>query len=151
MISALREHVIPILREMGFKGSYPHFRRITDSQIDLLTFQFNKYGGEFVVEISNCPPDGYKTTWGAHIGPKQVKAHDTEPNERRRLGPKLLWIRDYWFKFEKRGPFKLNPTFTFTETAKSVVPYIKKEAEAFWGEYKTRHIPESLDDAKPSS
>ncbi|WP_395607626.1 DUF4304 domain-containing protein [Pseudomonas sp. B22129] len=39
--AALKEHVIPILRSMGFKGSPPHFRCNTGQQIDLITFQFD--------------------------------------------------------------------------------------------------------------
>lgn len=38
MKKALNEQVIPMLRNAGFKGSYPHFRRITDGKVDLLTF-----------------------------------------------------------------------------------------------------------------
>ena len=33
MIAALREVVIPVLRDMGFSGSFPHFRRVRESQI----------------------------------------------------------------------------------------------------------------------
>ena len=143
MIAALKEHVIPLLREKQFKGSYPHFRRITESQIDLLTFQFDKYGGGFVVEVSNCPADGFKTYWGEHIEPKKVKAHDTDPNDRIRLGPKKLWVRDYWFRFEKKSWFAMNPHYEFTETAKAVIPYIEVEAETFWADYKTRAYQDS--------
>lgn len=44
--AALKEHVIPILRSMGFKGSPPHFRRNTGQQIDQITFQFDRHGGD---------------------------------------------------------------------------------------------------------
>jgi hypothetical protein len=54
MIKHLSEIVIPVLREKGFKGSFPHFRRITNDRINLLTFQFDRYGGGFVIEITNC-------------------------------------------------------------------------------------------------
>jgi hypothetical protein len=43
--AALKEHVVPVLRIIGFKGSPPHFRRNTGQQIDLLTFQFDRNGG----------------------------------------------------------------------------------------------------------
>nr|WP_268888411.1 DUF4304 domain-containing protein [Heyndrickxia shackletonii] len=42
MISALKKIVVPELRERGFKGSFPHFRRIFENKIDLITFQFDK-------------------------------------------------------------------------------------------------------------
>jgi len=42
MIETLKEYVVPVLRERGFKGSFPHFRRPTATAIHLLTFQFDK-------------------------------------------------------------------------------------------------------------
>jgi hypothetical protein len=43
MIVALyREHVVPVLRERGFLGSFPHFRRPTAASIHLLTFQLTR-------------------------------------------------------------------------------------------------------------
>jgi hypothetical protein len=44
MIAALQAHVVPELRRRGFKGSFPHFRRAAAQRIDLLTFQFDKWG-----------------------------------------------------------------------------------------------------------
>ncbi len=32
MISAIKTNVIPELRERGFKGSFPHFRRISEKK-----------------------------------------------------------------------------------------------------------------------
>jgi hypothetical protein len=58
MIAALQQIVVPVLREHGFSGSIPHFRRFTSSKIHTLTFQFNKWGGSFVVEIETAPLDG---------------------------------------------------------------------------------------------
>ena len=38
MEQALKEFFVPELRALGFKGSFPHFRRIAENSIDLLTF-----------------------------------------------------------------------------------------------------------------
>lgn len=43
MDNALKKVVIPFLRQQGFKGSLPHFRRMNENNIDLITFQFNKW------------------------------------------------------------------------------------------------------------
>ena len=59
MDEAIKEIVIPFLREKGFKGSYPHFRREQGDKLNLLTFQFSLSGPKFVVEISNCPLKGF--------------------------------------------------------------------------------------------
>ena len=58
MNEALKKNLIPKLREQGFKGSVPHFKRSKENNIDLITFQFNKRGGSFVVELAVCPKDG---------------------------------------------------------------------------------------------
>jgi hypothetical protein len=34
MIETLKEYVVPVLRERGFKGSFPHFRHPTERSID---------------------------------------------------------------------------------------------------------------------
>ena len=41
MDNALKKVVIPVLRKLEFKGSLPHFRRMNENNIDLITFQFN--------------------------------------------------------------------------------------------------------------
>ncbi len=58
MISEIKEKVIPLLKTIGFKGSFPHFRRIKGTKLNLLTFQFDKWGGGFCIEIANGNPDG---------------------------------------------------------------------------------------------
>lgn len=52
MRSALLKYVIPKLTESGFVGKYPHFRKIYDDRAELLTFQSNKWGNSFTVEVS---------------------------------------------------------------------------------------------------
>lgn len=53
MKKALNEQVIPLLRKVGFKGSYPHFRRITEEKVDLVSFMSpGIFGGGFEVGAS---------------------------------------------------------------------------------------------------
>ena len=96
---ALKSIVIPYLREQGFKGSLPHFRRMNESNIDLITFQFSRWGGSFVVELTSWSLEGVTTYWGEHIPPKKVTAHDI--NNRYRLGAKSKDEDGIWFEFEK--------------------------------------------------
>ncbi len=58
MIAMLKEVVIPKLKVAGFSGSFPHLRRQREATIDLLTFQFSRWGGSFVVEVASCPAAG---------------------------------------------------------------------------------------------
>jgi Domain of unknown function (DUF4304) len=55
--ASLKANTIPLLREHGFKGSFPHFYRETDGHVDLLMFQFRLDGSSLVVEISYADPD----------------------------------------------------------------------------------------------
>jgi Domain of unknown function (DUF4304) len=131
MVRALKEIVVTKLREKGFKGSFPHFRRLRDEKIDLLTFQFDKWGGGFVIEISMCPPDGITTHWGEYISPNRVKAWHIHPNKRLRLQPRLGSSRHEWFRYDKAG---LDDD-VFRNTAIEVLPFLDT-AEKWWKEEK---------------
>jgi hypothetical protein len=129
MIRALKEIVVPTLRERGFKGSFPHFRRPLDTRIDLLSFQFDKWGGGFLIEISNCEPSGITTYWGEKISPKKVRAIDNHPDRRYRIKPGEEGSRDNWFRFDQYSIFKSSGRFN--QVATSVLPYLE-EAEDWW-------------------
>ncbi len=127
MIRALQEIVVPRLREQGFKGSFPHFRRSSKEKIDLLTFQFDKWGGGFVIEISKCPSEGITTYLGEPIPPNKVTAWDLHPDERYRLQPRRGSSPSDWFRYD-------NPTRqedVFEKTARQVLPFLL-EAEKWW-------------------
>lgn len=98
MIGALKEVVIPKLKSMGFSGSFPHFRRPREGKIDLITFQFSRWGGSFVVEVASCAAGGVTMTWGDHVPPKKVTAHHI--SYRLRLGSKPPRKADHRFDFE---------------------------------------------------
>ena len=105
MIQYLQNLVVPILRIRGFQGSFPHFRRLTSERIHLMTFQFDKWGGGFVIEIANSSPGGYTTQWGKFIQPAKLSAHDV-PN-RIRIQPDMNNpdnSTDYWFRYDKESP-----------------------------------------------
>lgn len=100
MIGSLKNIVIPSLRERGFEGTFPHFRRITDKKIDILTFQFDKYGGGFIIEVAVCSPEGYTHHWGEKISPNKVTAYDLPLKNRQRIGD-----RNNWFRYDKLNFF----------------------------------------------
>ena len=110
----LKEDVIPILRESGFKGSGQNFRRINGEVIHAVNIQNNKYGG------SCCLNLGFHFTflpacWNSKniLEPKKIKETDCE--FRTRLSPKGK--HDYWWKFDGGG--------IFGNTSKSVA-HLKK-------------------------
>ncbi|MGE6488814.1 DUF4304 domain-containing protein [Paenisporosarcina sp. NPDC076898] len=99
MDNALKRVVIPVLRKQEFKGSLPHFRRKNENNIDLITFQFSRWGGSFVVEMSTCPIKGVTMSWGENIPPNKVTAHHL--NNSFRLGAKSEDEDGIWFDFEQ--------------------------------------------------
>jgi len=126
VIETLKEYVVPILRECGFKGSFPHFRRPTERAIHLLTFQFDRWGGGFTVEIARCPTDGVTMYWGEHVPPIKVRAWDVQTDCRPRLGPEKT---DKWFRFDKRGFFSTGDPYE--RAALELLPYLDR-AEDWW-------------------
>jgi hypothetical protein len=100
MDSALKTHFAPALRQRGFKGSLPHFRRQRNNRVDLITIQFDRHGGGFVVEIASWSLDGFTTHWGKFIPALKLTAHDLHPNQRYRLGCPGSSTDD-WFRFDQ--------------------------------------------------
>ena len=119
MVAELKRVAGPVLRSLGFKGSFPHFRRATDTQIDLLSFQFSTSGGEFVVEIGSFPPTGYEL-YGKLVPAAEVKMRHLF--RRLRLGAKDE-DSDYWFNCDSGD---------YASVAASVVPYIRGQAVEWW-------------------
>lgn len=100
MDTALKEAVIPELRRRGFKGSLPHFRRQAHQVVELVTFQFDKWGGGFVIEIARASSGGFVTTWGKEIPPNKVTTWDLPSSWRHRIKPRQGSGTDAWFRFE---------------------------------------------------
>jgi hypothetical protein len=97
---ALKTSVVPVLRERGFTGTYPHFRRVHVTHVELLTFQFDVNGGGFLIEISRCGIGGITRDRGKHIPASEVRGWDIHPNDRFRIKPGEGAGTASWFRFE---------------------------------------------------
>ena len=101
MEAALRAVVVPLLRQLGFRGSLPHFRRVTTDSVDLISFQYDRSGGGFVVEVARGGASGYTSSWGKSIPPEKLTAPDVHPHFRPRLSPQgIAPGSDHWFRFD---------------------------------------------------
>ena len=112
MIKNLNEIVVPTLRQLNFNGSFPHFRRITPDRINLLTFQFDSYGGGFVIELANCNSKGYETALGSQTSPNKLTAQDF--NKRKRIQSNMKTPNsstDDWFRYDKKYLFGFGDIF----------------------------------------
>jgi hypothetical protein len=122
MNEQLKADVVPHLRSLGFRGSFPHFRRVSDSGVDLITFQFRLSGGSFVVEVGHKAPYKVTAEWENRVPPEKLTAHDVF--KRRRIGEKVLDLSDPWFDFM---------THDLGSVAQQVFASLP-EAEAYWEE-----------------
>jgi len=123
MISELKKIVVPELRKRGFKGSFPHFRRISEDKIDLMTFQFDRYGEGFVIEVGVCSPEGFTHSWGEKVSPNKVTAHDLNPDNRLRLKEN----DGQWFRYDAENESE----DIYENVAIEVMKHLY-EAEEYW-------------------
>jgi hypothetical protein len=124
MNAALKDIFIPALRAVGFKGSFPHFHRVSRDSLHLLTLQFDKWGGGFIIEIAKCPNKPFITSWGEAIPPVKITAHDLYTNQRHRIQPRPESGVDSWFRFDDGG---------VEDAAREAVANLP-QAEAWWKE-----------------
>ena len=82
----------------------PHLRRVGTSGVDLITFQFDKWGGGFVLEIAGASLDGFTTHWGLHIPVNKLRACDLHPDDRHRIQAREGSGTDAWFRFDQEEP-----------------------------------------------
>ena len=118
MLKALKSTVIKELKEQGFTGKYPHFKKKKEDCIELISFQTNKYGGSFTVELSAVFPNSKITNLSDPNA--QVDENDVEvacTNQRYRLEGMF----DGWFYY--RDVYRL-PTGYYEDIPES-------KAEAF--------------------
>jgi len=118
--AALKKFVIPALRERGFTGSFPHFRRVKED-VDLLTFQFDRNGGGFVIETAKGKKEGFTTHFGKHIPANKLTAWDLHPNQRKRLRPGADGSTDSWFRYDAENDYE--------SVARAALELILKEDE----------------------
>lgn len=128
MIASLKERTVPRLRELGFHGTFPHFRRTTERANHILTFQFDKNGGGFVVEIAKTPPGDLVLPDGEVIPVDKITPGYLSMDRRKRLGIPP-GKNDRWFRYDK-GLFRRR--ISFEELAEEVLSLIDSEAEPWW-------------------
>lgn len=120
MRGALKRVAVPVVRELGFRGPFPHFSRRGPERIDLLTFQFSLYGPSLYVEAAECGPEGVTLGDGRHFSPERVRAHHTA--SRIRLG-----CEERQFDF---GPE--HGAGVFEANATSIAKLIREQTEQWW-------------------
>lgn len=95
MLSALKERTFPLLKEQGFTGKYPNFRRKCDDCIELVSFQPNKWGGSFTIEVSAVFPGSADSNYTLYEG----IAEDNFGVEATNMRYRLPGMYDGWFYY----------------------------------------------------
>ena len=128
MLASLKAIVVPHLREMGFKGSMPHFYRERSGHIDLLTFQFSQWGGQFIAEASFVDPSR-QNIHPIHkdVPPQKMRVSST--GSRHRIG-KATHKRDPWLVYDQ--PSSNDITGTPEELSQLLVSLIDLEGVPWW-------------------
>jgi hypothetical protein len=138
MRAALAKRVLPALRQLGLRGSFPTFRRISDRATDLLTFQFDKWGGGFVIELAVGPPVEFVTAWGERIPAAKLRTYDLRLPARARLQLAVDGAAEAWFRYE---PTFLHPdTARFEHAAGQVLELLPQIDPWFRGERPQRNV-----------
>ncbi len=106
MINSLKEIVIPKLKNEGFSGSFPHYRRILPEKTNLITFQFDRNGGGFVIEIVNYDEKEFIDVKREILPLSKLTAHHLF--ERQRIQPFTFDESDTknWFRYDNEKFFQ---------------------------------------------
>ncbi len=126
MKSLLIENVIKSLKDQGFAGKYPHYKREKSNCIELITFQTNKYGGSFTVEVSAVfPNETDKKKSNIYFGNNDDEINVWSTKDRYRL-PGMF---DGWFYYNDVYSYSYKALFSKRITVYRDVS--EKEAESF--------------------
>lgn len=87
MRRAMKQLLSPRLRELGFKGSFPHFYRPRTDKTDLLSFQFSQFSPALYIVIASCGARGAHQPDGSVIPVSQARTYNIAPPMQRRIGP----------------------------------------------------------------
>lgn len=85
MRKALKRHWLPTLARLGFIGATSTFQRLEPDAQDLLSLQYWKYGGEFILEFARRRRGSFTTSWGAVVPEEKMEVTYLNPLDRARL------------------------------------------------------------------
>jgi hypothetical protein len=123
MDSALKSGAVMLLRELGFKGTYPHFRRILAERVDTIGFQFSQWGPQLYVELGVADPDGRTLLDGTRLPPETLKYYECPA--RKRIG-------------ENPFDFEVETTELVADRVRASIDAAHSEWETMWLRYKAR-------------
>ena len=96
---SLRKYLLPELKKFGFIGKTSSFQRTDSEFLDLLSIQYWKYGGEFILEFARQGRGDLLTSWGVLVPEAKLDVAYVSPLNRARLirGPKASGFGGFRF------------------------------------------------------
>ena len=85
MRKAFRKHLVHALAATGFVGKSIHFMRLRDDAQDLLSIQYWKYSGSFILEFGRRGRGPLQTAWGPVIPEESLDVAYLPVGDRARL------------------------------------------------------------------
>ena len=122
MLNTLKKYTLSALLEQGFTGKYPNFRRYLGDCIELITFQTNKWGGSFTVEVSAVFPNAKNPNYELYDGVTEETFGVEATNDRYRLPGMYCGWFFYRDIYRIRTPFFRNIYYDINE--KEAVDFI---------------------------
>ena len=105
MRGSFKSILIPALASRGFRGKRSTFRRFGPDYLDLLTIQYWKYGGSFILEFGRTARGDFQTNWGPIVPEDEMDVAHLPTTKRARLDERDPASDDIFrgFKYEGFG------------------------------------------------
>ncbi|WP_137112210.1 DUF4304 domain-containing protein [Rhodobacter sp. SY28-1] len=130
MIAVLKRSCVPVLRDMGFQGTFPHFYREDAGFVDLVTFQFGREGGCFCVNLGQADRRWWTSLLLPKVAPDKLRFHQTRG-----------WVRlgaiqgDRWFVYDPEiAVLRRSAAQTPDEIAALCAELFLSHAEPWWAQ-----------------
>jgi hypothetical protein len=131
MEAILKRQCVPVLRELGFKGAFPHFHRETGRFVALVTVQFGSAGGSFCVNLGYADPGRKNVSHKPETEPAKLRVSQTRD-----------WVRlgagaagDRWFVFGSAGATPYRGSVMAPEAiVAECTALLRSEAEGWWAQ-----------------
>lgn len=105
MMAALKTRFVAPLRERGFFGAFPHFRRPSPGRVDHLNVQFYSAGGSFTLNLGRTGPNGFTEGPWQHLPVDEIEVGHIF-SDRRRITPRDAhrgWCGGEFWQFGPRS------------------------------------------------
>lgn len=146
MSSALKTYCVPILREMGLKGSFPNFYRDVDGFVSLVNFQFHARSEKFCINLGFADPERRNVVDDCkYFAPNKLRVSMTGTlyrngaylPDRWRVGQQPIgdkFFSDSWFSYAdgQNGDDREAQAVDPSQLARHCAALLMQEAEDWW-------------------